>query len=151
MAKKAAAPMRLEDRLIEDVVKRLADPVAFLAWADGFQGAERVGRIKRSKLSVLDYLLTAYVGRHIDSIYGEEARTVALVTDEEVCVSHTTRTDPPVQTTVHVALPDWLFEFFDDDEHALLLDPRDTTKLLEVIQQIHEFCFESGRLNLIDI
>jgi hypothetical protein len=103
MAKKAAAPMRLEDRLIEDVVKRLADPVAFLAWADGFQGAERVGRIKRSKLSVLDYLLTAYVGRHIDSIYGEEARTVALVTDEEVCVSHTTRTDPPVQTTVHVA------------------------------------------------
>ncbi len=135
------------------VAEALASPEKFLHWSELLSGAEKTGRIARSKQSALMYCLHKYVLRRItdDATFGFDLFRVRVAIGDEYVELQLTCIEQNVKYDVVVPYPDWLFEFFEDETHAALLEPSCPEKLEEVLQQIYEFCFGAGYIVLEEV
>lgn len=126
---------------IQDTIRRILFPTPMMKWMDGLQQAERVGRIKRAKMSVLRYGIQRYVQSQlptIDPIF----RLSVLPWGEEIEILGRNPITPEQDWTLEFPYPSWLRDFFEEDENYELLVPTNETKLQEVLQRIYEWCYE---------
>lgn len=112
-----------------------------MKWMELLEGAERVGRIRRAKMSVLRYGIQRYVQSQlpeIDPIY----RLYISPLDDSITIEgrHPSQ-EPGLRWLISVDYPLWLQDFLDEDENFLLMLPEDETKLQEVLQRIYEWCY----------
>lgn len=121
----------------------LQKPGMLIKWMELLDGAERVGRIKRAKMSVLRYGIQRYIQSRLPEI---DMRFRVRLEPMDDCIEITCK-DPAVPKAaddweVTVDYPDWLVNFLDDDERFTLMLPGCPEKLGEVLQQIYEYCAE---------
>jgi hypothetical protein len=144
MARKTKTPPTLDERITEAVATRLASPEQFCNWSELLHNAERVGRIKKSKLSPLAYCLTRYIQRGLEEQADIRADWVTMDSIGFWISTHTVVNEQRIGKTTIVEHPDWLFEFFEPEENEALLDPADENTLMEVLQRVYEWCREHG-------
>jgi hypothetical protein len=130
--------MKEIERRIRAIIDRaLKDPEPVINWIRLLDGAERAGRITRSRISVLQYALNAYLWRRIEDDLGYDPDvTVSLILyDGEVDVGiRWRRSDESLSFSVDY--PNWLVNFFDADAHFELLVPGCKATLAEVIETL---------------
>lgn len=120
-------------------VRKMLYPSPLIHWMEGLSGAERVGRIKRSKLSVLRYGVRQFLVTQIStSTNAYESHKLQIdPLDDEVQIWLRNEDD---DITLNIPYPDWLVDFLDDDENFALMLPVCDDKLEEVLQRIYEWC-----------
>lgn len=126
---------------IEDVIRRILFPTPMMKWMDGLQQAERVGRIKRAKMSVLRYGIQRYVQSQLPEIDPVFRLDISPM-DDEITIGGRNPLTPENNWLLTFAYPIWLQDFFAEDENFDLLLREDETKLQEVLQRIFEWCYE---------
>lgn len=129
---------------ILSLVQQILMPHPLMSWMEGLAGAERVGRIARSKNSVLRYGISRYVQSQLPTI-PDDWRLYLFPMDTEIVVKGRYKTEPHEEWEIHAPYPEWLVDFLDDDERFNLLLPESDAKLEEVLQQIYEFCYHHDR------
>lgn len=125
------------------VVRKMLYPSPLMHWMEGLAQAERIGRIKKSKQSVLRYgvryFLMAQISTQVTGVDGYKLTITPM--DDEVYIELVNR-NAPGNIEMTVAYPDWLLDFLDDDENFALMVPGCEEKLGEVLQRIYEWCLE---------
>jgi hypothetical protein len=126
---------------IESTVRRILFPTPLIHWMEGLTGAERNGRIARSKLSVLRYGIQRYVQSQLPEI-DQRFRLDVEPYDDSIRIAGRDPVTPVDNWEITVAYPIWLQEFLDDDDRFALMVPGCTDKLEEVLQRVFEWCRE---------
>lgn len=142
---------------VAEVVRKMLYPSPLMHWMEGLTQAERIGRIKKSKYSVLRYAIRQFLVTQISTqtdLYAAGKVTVVPMDDEvEIAYMYRESHDDDCvlqeQRTVTVTYPDWLLDFLDDDENFALMLPECEEKVGEVIQRIYEWCLGHPPYNLL--
>jgi hypothetical protein len=139
----------LHDTLVSIATHRLEDPEQFIKWSELLNNAERTGRIKRAKRSPLAYCLERFTQSAMtdDAQVSSDFRLYFKVDDEVMHIEWKNPHEANSDGTAEVPLPDWAFTFFEDENHAALLEPDNTEKLAEVLQQVYEHCIQEGYID----
>ena len=129
---------------INAVVRKRLYPSPLMHWMEGLTQAERIGRIKRSKYSVLRYSIRQFLVTQVSGVTQGTAFHVdytfkIMPMDDEIVIRFYNEED---DRTLNIPYPDWLLDFLDDDENFALMLPDDDNKSGEVIQRIYEWCLE---------
>jgi hypothetical protein len=151
MAKKPAT-LSVDEHVKLIVTEALKDPMPFIKWSEGLEPAEKVGRIKRAKMSALYYCLHHFILRRVtdNDTFAPPDVKVYVATDDQSTLVRIKRTIGE-EIAITVLHPEWLYDFFDDEEHFELLFPDDTTPLMEVLQLLYEFCLQNGHISAEDV
>lgn len=120
-------------------VRKMLYPSPLIHWMEGLTQAERIGRIKRSKQSVLRYGIRQFLVSQINvaSDAYVDHKVAVCPMDDEVIVS---LKKVGYENNVIVPYPDWLLDFLEEEENFALLLPDCEEKLGEVLQRIYEWC-----------
>lgn len=120
-------------------IRKMLYPSPLMHWMEGLAQAERVGRIKRSKFSVLRYGIRQFLVTSIATGVpeSEDYKVIIEPWDDEVIIQASTNTQA---RQWEVAYPDWLVDFLDEEENFWLMTRRCEEKLEEVLQRIYEWC-----------
>jgi hypothetical protein len=156
MAKRTITNLKKQQTLVADAfVVAFEHPEAVISWIETLQHADSVGRIKKSRMSALTYGLYHYTQSRIRTTVDLPAHVVCtiVVLDDQAVVLSLLELGPDGKPngqslTWPEVWPEWIFEFFDDEDYAALLHPSNTDKILEVTQEMYEFCLEAGYLKL---
>jgi hypothetical protein len=133
---------------IGETIRKMLYPSPFAHWMEGLTQAERVGRIKRSKMSTLRYGLRQFLMTQISaSTRAYESHTLQITPmDDEVQIWLHNEND---DITLGIAYPFWLQDFLTEDENFALLLPDCEEKIAEVLQRIHEWCLANSPYDLL--
>lgn len=126
---------------IQTIIERILQPATLIKWMEQLDGAERVGRIKRSKLSTLRYGLARYVQSQLPDIDPVWRIRIHPYNDVVVVHGQNPTVVPHENWELQIDYPEWLAEFFDDPKNFDLLRREDNSKLEEVLQRIFEWCY----------
>lgn len=126
---------------IEATITRLMLPKPLIAYMEGLAKAEQTGRIKRAKMSPLNYGLRRFLESNMPTTNNNTIRIIPQ--DEQLFL---TGSDSQFGPWKHeVIYPVWFLDFVEDDERFELLLPGSEAKLEEVLQQIYEWCLNDER------
>ena len=139
----------MDDELRDEIAKTLRKmlyPSPLMRWMEGLTQAERIGRIKRSKYSVLRYSIRQFVITQLGTVlqgttHWHDYKLTVVPMNDEVIITGTNPLSPEHNWEITQPYPDWLFDFLDDDDNFPLLLPDCNEKLGEVIQRVYEWCY----------
>lgn len=145
-AKQPTLERSMDESIILEINRSFNDPTMFFNWSEGLEKAQKVGRIKRSKLSPLAYCLTKYIqARLYASVLepnGEGYGTCHITVDDLEFEINWARGAEKGCTVANI--PEWLFYFFDNDEAMQYLDPSDETNIMDLLQVLYEDALARG-------
>lgn len=124
---------------IAQILRKMLYPTPFMRWMEGLTGAERIGRIKKSKKSVLTYGLERYIQTQLPELPANQKVTIHPF-DDCAFIKGTNPLEPENNWLIEFPYPYWLRDFLADGENDLLLEPDCEEKLGELLQTIYEWC-----------